>query len=280
MSKLPIIIWTPRWTANCGGIMVLHKLCHMLRERGKEAYIWIDSGNIGGAVSLIYDTPIANGKIDPKNSVLVYPEGVVGNPLSAKVVVRWVLYFPGTWGAKMEPAPSDIVLHYAPRFVANPNKENLLCIFELNYDLFNGVSSDQRQGGCFVNRKGANKPRIPETDGCLEIISSSLEYTIPIFRSKEVFYSYDTATVISLHAAMCGCLSVVIPDTGLTAEEYRKQMPMFKYGVAYGTSTEEIEYAKSTQHLVKGHLQNIEKEGYNHIKNLLNILEQLRVRDE
>lgn len=276
-DKLPIVIWAPRFDIGSGGCLVLHKLCHMLREKGENAYLWIAGGLSSGATNPRFNTPLANGIIDTKNSVVIYPETVSDDPLCGKVIVRWILYTIGFHASFFVPALSDILVYYAPRFVQNPDPANQLCIFDLQEEqfTFNG-ETPKRSGGCYIVRKGKNKPRTLETSGYMELCSTNPEYTIPILRSKEIFYSYDSTTTTSLHAAMCGCLSVVAPDDGISAEEYRKTMPMHKYGIAYGTSKEEIDYAKKTQHLVKDYLKDIEKEGYNQINMLLLRLESLR----
>jgi len=278
MNKIPIIVWGFRYNASSGGTMVLHKLCHMLREMGEEAYMWIAELNLGpGALSPAYNTPMANGKVDPKKCVVIYPEIVTDNPLKAKVVVRWILYTPGGFGPLVVPASNDFVFYYEQHFWPQGETLNHLRVFEPRLDKFNFTSDATiRSGGCFINRKGSKKPRIPETNNCLELYHTGIDYEISIFRSKEVFYSYDTTTVASLHAAICGCLSIIIPEDGLTADEFRKRVPLFRYGVAYGLSEDEINYAKRTQHLVKDYLRYIELEGYRHVEVLLHKLEKAR----
>jgi len=277
-KKLPIVIWTPGFDEESGGCIVLRKLCQMLIEKGEEAYLFV-SGNLSAEKSInLKNIPVANGIIDPKNSIVVYPEIISGNPLLAKGVVRWILYTPGMLGRPpLAPAPDDIVVYYAQRFLPSAGPLGQLCVFELQDERFNFVEENvSRTGGCFLNRKGSNRPRIPETAKCVEIKNTNLDSIIPIFRSKKVFYSYDIATVTSLHAAMCGCISVVVPDKNITAAQYRRELPMFKYGVAYGVDDEEINYAIATQHLVKDHLKAIEQEGYRQLDVLLYKLEKIR----
>ena len=52
-----------------------------------------------------------------------------------------------------------------------------------------------------------------------------------LFQRAEVFYSYDTATFVSIHAAMCGCESVVLPYGDY---ETWKDQPNYKYAIAWG----------------------------------------------
>ena len=77
-----------------------------------------------------------------------------------------------------------------------------------------------------------------------------------LFNTKKYFYSYDSATFLSLQAAMCGCISIIIPTEDISAQEWHKMSPTRKYGISYGF--EEIDYAISTMDKVKPHLESLE----------------------
>ena len=65
-----------------------------------------------------------------------------------------------------------------------------------------------------------------------------------IFNQVEYFYSYDLYTMYSDYAAMCGCVSIVVPILGLTKEEWRPAHEA-RFGVAYGM--EDKEWAQKTR---------------------------------
>jgi hypothetical protein len=55
-----------------------------------------------------------------------------------------------------------------------------------------------------------------------------------LFNKTERFYCYDNYTFLYTQAAMCGCLSIVVPDGVKTKEEWLEGSPFNRYGVAYG----------------------------------------------
>lgn len=73
----------------------------------------------------------------------------------------------------------------------------------------------------------------------------------------KTFYSYDPIACYSQLAALCGCVSVVVPRPGLTKEEWLTE-PGMTYGVAYGEA--DIPNAMATAHLVKPYLESLEEQ--------------------
>jgi hypothetical protein len=82
-----------------------------------------------------------------------------------------------------------------------------------------------------------------------------------------MFVSYDTMTYHSIQAALCGCISIVIPDANISKEEWVQKAPINKYGIAYGLN--DIAWAKQTMHLVRDHLESLEQECDQLIKNYI-----------
>ena len=71
-----------------------------------------------------------------------------------------------------------------------------------------------------------------------------------LFNSVEYFYSYDSATFISVLAALCGAKSIIIPDGTRTTEQLIKAKP---YGIAHGVS--DLKRAIDSLHLLKPWLE-------------------------
>jgi hypothetical protein len=59
--------------------------------------------------------------------------------------------------------------------------------------------------------------------------------------------SYDPYTMYSSFAAMCGCLSVVVPEEGVLKDDWYPD-PEDRYGMAYGF--DDLANAEQTRHLV------------------------------
>ena len=73
---------------------------------------------------------------------------------------------------------------------------------------------------------------------------------------------------------MCGCISIVIPDEKTSSENWKNTFPYFKYGIAYGNNPEEIEYALTTQDLLREQIKELENNSINQIKQVLKDIEK------
>ena len=87
-----------------------------------------------------------------------------------------------------------------------------------------------------------------------------IKYLVEIFNKHEIFFTYNTQTFISVLAALCGCISVVIPHpTGggkfsekESTKENMLKLPTFKAGIAYGF--DDIQHSIDTLPYVKNNL--------------------------
>ena len=57
--------------------------------------------------------------------------------------------------------------------------------------------------------------------------------------------NYRATPLYSIYASLCGCISIVVPEEGVTKEEWHPKIED-RYGLAYGF--DDIEYAKDTKH--------------------------------
>jgi hypothetical protein len=101
----------------------------------------------------------------------------------------------------------------------------------------------------------------------------SFEDLKEIFNTTEKFYSYDTCTYISTLAALCGCISIVMPEEGLDKEIWRAKNPAFKYGIAYGE--DDIQYALDTMYKVRPYLEKLEEETKDQLIKFINLTQSL-----
>lgn len=256
----------PGWSWECGGHMMLYRLAYQLRaELGVDARVWNEQPGWNP-----YGVPHADREW-AKDAWVVYPEIVLGNPLEAARVVRWELnkvgFFgfgdAGTWG------PDDLRVAYAPKF-RHHGDEELLTLLDL-WPEFIYPGSGPRQGTCFVFKNGAHKTPISETE------LADFRHVVPpdageVFRRYERFISYDITTWLSVQAALCGCLSIVVPDEGITAEDWRAAHPFYQYGIAYGV--DDIDHARETLPLLRPHLEGLEVAGRLQVERLLHRMVQ------
>jgi hypothetical protein len=115
---------------------------------------------------------------------------------------------------------------------------------------------------CFTIRKGNHMRKqidFIHNKNSFEIKGQTHIEMLEIFNQYEKFVCYDPATFIMVMAALCGCISIVVPMPNISKIEWLKTTAAYRYlsnknidgyyGIAYGI--EDIKWAKSTIHLVE-----------------------------
>jgi len=238
----PFVIYTYDYSPGIGGVKVMHKLCDMLNSNGAEAYLMPIHMRDDFFTCADYNTPLITQDVysNLKDAVVIYPEGIQGNPLNSDNVVRWILGPPRT-GDYESYSKSDLVYWFMDYYY-NDNlgqKENQLFITEFHSDIFQNVGYD-RAGSCYTIRKSnpSESDLIHPKDSVLipfqPAVVGDLTGLANLFNRTEKFYCYDNYTFLFTQAAMCGCLSIVIPDGLKTKEEWLNGSRLYKYGIAYG----------------------------------------------
>lgn len=243
-----------------GGSIALHKLAHNISSLGEQCFIMTSKKN-PNYLGIQIDEKQAAEMAKYGQSMVIYPEVTEGNPLGSPHIMRWILYYVreekqhGIFGA------NDLIYKYAPMFTLRYPHEvhGELRAMELNLDLF--VDHNRhRNGTCYIKKKNPDKEEIhPEGSICLDKIRRDENYLstlAEIFNNCKTLYAYDDATWLSIMAALCGCMSIVVPREGVTAAQWHSQYPYFKYGIAYGL--DDMDYRERTAHLVREMLIELE----------------------
>jgi hypothetical protein len=232
------VIYTYDYSPGVGGIKVMHKLCDMLNANGAEAYLMPIHIRDDFYTCSNYNTPLITQEVldDLDNTVVIYPEGIKGNPLNAKNVIRWILG-PSLQADAETYSKSDLVYWYMDYYYNDylGQKENQLNVSEFHSDIFTNVGYE-RAGSCYTIRKSKSIPNAHPEDSIFIPFNAAGDLTglAELFNRTERFYCYDTYTFLSIQAAMCGCISIVIPDPNITKEQWLNGSRLSKYGMAYG----------------------------------------------
>jgi len=232
------IIYTYDYSPGVGGIKVMHKLCDMLNANGSEAYLMPIHIRDDFYTCSDYNTPLITQEVldDLDNTVVIYPEGIQGNPLNAKNVVRWILG-PFDQQAAETYSKSDLVYWYMDYYYNDylGQRNNQLRISEFHSNIFTNANY-KRSGSCYTIRKSKSIPNVHPEDSIFIPFNAAgdLIGLAELFNRTERFYCYDNYTFLYTQAAMCGCISVVIPDGTKTKEEWLDGSQLHKYGIAYG----------------------------------------------
>ncbi len=201
-----------------------------------------------------FNTPIAGYK-DLENAIIVYPEVTNGNPLNAKNVVRWFLHKPGFHTGNIDYGQDELYFFFQPKFndpMINKNLNNLLQLVYFREDVYKNKRLKHRVGSCYMMRKGKGRKIVHDLAESVCIDGMTHEEIASIFNKVKYFISYDLYTMYNRFAALCGCITIVIPEENISEDEWQP-VEELRYGIAYGF--ENIEYARKTQSLVRPYLK-------------------------
>lgn len=257
------VIYAPGdYTPNGGGCIALHKLAHNIASLGEKSYIMTSKKNpdyLGEQVTEQQAIELC------KDGIAIYPEVTCGNPFKAQKVMRWILYYVRNYGEHGLFGATDLIYKFAPIYTLRNEQpvHGELRAMELQLKYFYD-KGQERSGSCFLFKK--TRPNgIVHPEGSIMLDSyytmngeDGMKWLSQIFNTCKTFYSYDNASWLSNMATLCGCTSIVIPDGTTTKEQWKEKFPYFKYGIAYGL--DDLQHAESTKHLVKGLLEELEKE--------------------
>jgi hypothetical protein len=274
------VIFAGSFDENIGGVIALHRLCDLLNREGCEASLWpekrplfdprhpLASGwrairhyrrrkNRRFATWPGFRTPVARAA-DLRDAIVVYPEVVAGNPLRARHVVRWLLHKPGFHTGGAHYGPDDRFFFYQKAFddpSINPDGDNLLKTAFIRDDVYRQVNFGERHGTCYILRKGKGREIVHDLHDSELVDDLSHAQLAEVFNRVKMCISYDLYTMYSMFAALCGCVSVVVPQEGVSREQWYPD-PRDRYGMAYGF--DDVEHAVRTRHLLLPHLKSQE----------------------
>lgn len=236
------LISTHGFDMGIGGLKVLHKLCHLLNERGQDAYLIPVDFNQPFGIYDEYNVKMVTEEIlnNLNDVIVVYPESWYGNYLNAPNVVRWMIGNPSdshinTWN------DDDLWFWFIPFYLTDKykkNTDNFLCITEQHRDIFYDMKLP-RNGSCWSLRKAqdfikSNEYVHPKDSTFIPYHSAgNLIELSKLFNSKELFYCYDNYTYITIQALMCNTDVVIIPNSGNTKEKFQNGYDLNKY-IAFG----------------------------------------------
>lgn len=271
-----IIIVNTTW--YCGGALVLSELCRCLNDLGYDAKLFLfrdfprteqETKNFSklrytlkqikyiiGSLIRKRNTPIHLRKCKiqrfpffSRDTIVLYPEDLFGNPLKAKNVIRWFLYHYRYTDTPNAYSQSDCFITYREIFNDSKLNPSGKCVHLTCFDseLYKCTNFKKRSGNCYIVRKGKNRDDLPQTFDGPVIDNLSEEEKVRILNECEYCYSYDTQTFYSSIAAVCGCKSIVKLEFGKSKEDYLGKDDQEPYGVAYGDSPDELKRAEATR---------------------------------
>ena len=205
--------------------------------------------------------------------IVVYYEQVLGNPLGAKYVVRWLLHTPGYHTGNIYYGQNEIYYKHGEGirdfYISGSylSKHILKIIhYPLEYYNENNVAA-QRVGTAYCRRKGSAKEIVHDLDDSILIDGMSHEEIAKIFKRCTTFISYDSYTAYSQFAALCGCESIVIPDYGVDIDTWFPEI-QDRYGISYGF--DQLDWAKRTKPMLLGKINSDNSRQESAVKTFIN----------
>jgi len=262
-NKMKIIILSPPYSSDSGGITVLHKLCDILISIGYNAGFYVENDSFN--VNFKYKSnKFYIHQIDKENDIVIYPEIYLGNPLGIKNVVRYILHTGHIYENRIQTwGENDNWLYYSERFYDGIKPKNILNITDSKLDYFIDYKNERLYKECFTFRKQHNNKHllnIIHSKDAIEIpFNCSDDFLLNIFNRCERFYCYDQESHLSVIASLCGCDSIIVPFD-LPKEKIINTQPSLKYGVSFGLDG--LNKSRYTRDKLRDYLLNQEKEQY------------------
>jgi hypothetical protein len=249
----PYLITAPPYNEKSAGQAVMHKMCHELNQLGYEAYlVLMQNPNWPKDMPMTnpsWNTPVAPLSKDLiKNSIVVYPEIVTGNPLGAPRVVRYLLNKEAQFGqGPIKRAPSDYFLIYSNLYGTGHGK---LLIPHFNFELFNEFGAmpfDQRTQTAWYEGKGGKYGKVSPIEGAVTITRQwpeDRQELAAILKKTKVLFTWDSTTSLITEAMMCGVVPVFMQLAPWTVEGLKNT----DFGISgFALSTDDAELYRAIQ---------------------------------
>ncbi|MCK0163756.1 glycosyltransferase [Marinobacter sp. S6332] len=214
--KNPYYIMAPDFRNTSAGVHVLYALCDKLNGMGFDAFIVGSTKNDSSLnAPVLQDNDMVAHQKNGNNPIAVYPEIISGNPLSAKVCVRYMLNREGVIrGNEINASESDLFFFYNEPFMEGMAREGYkLKVPVIDLDVFCPPKEEKRfRRLLYLNRyprDGVDFDQLPDD---IEVLSMSKplshEELAGKLKQAEVLYSYEYSTTCTM-AMLCGCPLVV-----------------------------------------------------------------------
>ncbi|MEB3199901.1 MAG: tetratricopeptide repeat protein [Synechococcaceae cyanobacterium] len=224
----PLIVMAPPYRASSAGIWVLHLLTHTFNQLGIPCFLQ-PTREVAEPSNPAFVTPLAAG-LPPRlrqQAIVIYPDVITDNPLGAGRVVRYMLYFDGASGRRVQAGPHDFFVAFARMF--KPDARALLYHPISDPSLFHARGSlhpCERSLDLFYVGKGSRFGPCPVIPGAIELASgwpARKEELATLLRCCRYLYSYDTVSSVCTDAALCGAIPVLLRDQPIPRLQLRQE---------------------------------------------------------
>ena len=256
-AQYAYLIAAPDYRESSLGIQVLHRLCHLINERGGSA--WMvgctvnEEWNAPALTEEAYNEIISSGK----PWIAVYPEVTTGNPFSAPVVVRYMLNREGViMGNAIEAGSDDLFFWYRSEFADKEHDPIILGIESYDLSLFEDDHPVKNKDFLYLNRipeSVVDFSSLPENIIVLSMQNPlSLRDLASLLKQGRVLYTYESSGTCLL-ANLCGCPVVALSAPGYEQYALNEQtlQDIGGAGFGYADSPQALAEIRASLHIVR-----------------------------
>jgi hypothetical protein len=215
------VIDAPDYTYLSSGVRCLHALCDRLNALGISAAVTARRVAPRSATTRINRKALRLAPRTLDQSVVIYPEITVGNPLGAKHVVRYLLNKPGFFNARAPKSygERDYFLHFAEEFVPAGLKSRLLRLPLVDTSVFFPPQPGCERSGflLYSHRYRPDLDQIPDWVRPVTMVSPKAPRDPPtlanLYRQSQALIVGERTAAVS-EALHCHCPVVLLPHSG------------------------------------------------------------------
>ena len=219
------------YSPTSGGLIALHKLCHILNEIGFKAYVSCENKDLPvniNAPSLTDDMRRAHSQAG-LSPIAIYPEVVRGNDFEVEKVVRWLLNKPGTrnslkgWNPKEW--ENDYIVTFDKEFNYLGRNIPDLYISVVNKSVYNQDNCEKFRSGYLVysDRFEVDFKKLPKWLNPITILSKKClrtpEELALLYKSSKALVIFER-TGAGIESIYCGCPVVSVKTEGYIENVY------------------------------------------------------------
>lgn len=219
------IIYTYQFTHSSAGWRVLYYLGELLHDAGYDCYFAFAPYNPTWFQLAIHPeerpskVPEWDGILHDSD-IVIYPETFHGNPLKAKNIVRYVMYFPQVYGKNIHYPSTELVILYESWLINACqgnwdfplNESYVFSIPSIEEDLF--VPLEKTIDAVWYMGKGSEGyPSKHVPDGALQITwnrPATRQGLATLLGKTKRFFCYDRYTVMMDEAMLAGCEAYLV----------------------------------------------------------------------
>ena len=235
IKKLRFLIASPRYDHQIGGVMVLHQLCDMLNRQGYEAamvfyggsppsYNWAYSNHPDlyhpdyERVHLSMDNPNEIIREFLQDGVIIYPEQIIGNPLGASRVVKYILITDKNY---IRASSNEYILSFSKIFHSKADGYLFKPFMDENLHSKGSRHWSERTMDLTYFGKGPDFVdcfKIPNTLVLTRKWPEDKNQLGILLRQCRYFFTWDLISQTNMDAVACGAVPVLLHDKQISKD--------------------------------------------------------------